>query len=346
RLRRIHLLAPLARAVHRFEGLVELPDRLLRRIAALSGGRLRAALLLAGLAGLTLLAGLALLRALVALLPLLLTRLLLIRELLLQLLELPPELLRLAAQLLLLPAIPLGELLPAIRLAREVLLAPRELLQPADRLVDALGLLLGLVERDRRLRLVLILLEVHLELEELGQITAREPAAASAAALERDLNVGELRLGAQQVLKRLLLRRDRLVERDLRQALRSWVHRLGRELEALDELGDALVLRRELARACAARERARLLRERALHLGEHLRVVVELLLVEEARLLLVPLTNQVPRRDENLPLAARDLVLLAAGPAAASAAGPAPLREAALERLDLDEIQVALGRPA
>src|SRR5690606_15738637 len=133
---------------------------------------------------------------------------------------------------------------------------------------------------------------------------------------------------------------------DLRQALRSRVHRLGRELEALDELGDALVLRRELARACAARERARLLRERALHLGEHLRVVVELLLVEEARLLLVPLTNQVPRRDENLPLAARDLVLLAAGPAAASAAGLAPLREAALERLDLDEIQVALGRPA
>src|SRR5690606_31711201 len=118
--------------------------------------------------------------------------------------------------------------------------------------------------------------------------------------------------------------------------------------EALDELGDALVLRRQLTGARAARERARLLGERTLHLGKHLRVVVELLLVEIARLLLVPLADQVPGCDEDLLLAARNLVLLAASPAAAAtaAAGLARLREAPLERLDLDEVEVAFGRPA
>src|SRR5690606_37619774 len=69
---------------------------------------------------------------------------------------------------------------------------------------------------------------------------------------------------------------------------------------------------------------------------------------EIARLLLVPLANQVPRRDEDLLLTARDLVLLAAATtaAAATAAGLARLRETALERLNLDEVEVALRRPA
>src|SRR5690606_25417479 len=100
---------------------------------------------------------------------------------------------------------------------------------------------------------------------------------------------------------------------------------------------------RELARARAVRERARLVGERALELREHLRVVGELLLVEVARLLLVTLANQVPRRDEDFLLAARDLVLLAA---ATAATGLARLREPALERLDLDEVEVALGLAA
>src|SRR5690606_32043936 len=268
RLGRIHVLAPLARAVHRFEGLVELLDRLLRRIAALpAGGGLRAALLLAGLARLTLLTRLTLLLALLtllALLALLALLLLLIRELLLQLLELAPELLGLPAQLLLLPTVSLGQLLPAIRLPREILLAPCKLLQPPNRLVDALGLLLRLIERDRRLGFVLVLLEIHLELEELGQIATGEPAAAPAAVLlERDLDVGELGLRAQQVLQRLLLGCDRVVELDLGEPLRGRVHRLGRELEALDELGDALVLRRQLPGARARGRRAAARRDSA-----------------------------------------------------------------------------------
>src|SRR5690606_20041817 len=130
--------------------------------------------------------------------------------------------------------------------------------------------------------------EVHLELEKLGQIPARLAAAATAAVLlERDLDIRERGLRAQQVLQRLLLGRDRIGELDLGEALRGGVHRLGGKLEALDELRDTLIGARQLPGARAARERAGLLGERALQLGEHLRVVGQLALVEEARLLLV-----------------------------------------------------------
>src|SRR5690606_21492660 len=63
------------------------------------------------------------------------------------------------------------------------------------------------------------------------------------------------------------------------------------------------------------------------------------------RLLLVALADQVPSRDENLLLPARNLVLLVAATAAAAAA-LARLREAPLEGLNLDEVEVALGRAA
>src|SRR5690606_25381419 len=102
----------------------------------------------------------------------------------------------------------------------------------------------------------------------------------------------------------------------------------------------------QLPRARAAREGARLLGERALQLGQHLRVVRQLLLVEEAFLLLFLLADQIPRRDEDFLLAARNLVLLAAtAAAAATAAGLARLREAAVEGLYLDEVKVGLRRP-
>src|SRR5690606_28210291 len=66
----------------------------------------------------------------------------------------------------------------------------------------------------------------------------------------------------------------------------------------------------------------------------------------DARPLFFALAHLLPRRDDNLVLPARDLVSLAAAATATAAAGLARLREAPLERLDLDEIQVALRRPA
>src|SRR5690606_24206742 len=335
---RIDLLAPARGPIHGTQRLVELTQRLGGRIAALAAAAGLRARLLARLALLPFLALLALL-TLLPRLTLLRGLRLLLRELLLHLLELAAKLLGLAAELLLLPAVALGQLLAAIRLTREVLLTAGELLKLADRLVDAALLLL---ERDRRFRLVLVLLEIHLELEQLGQIPPGEPAATAAVALERNLDVGEKRLGAQQMLQRRLLGRDRVLKLHSLEIFRRRIHRLGRELAAFDELPDLLVLGRQLSRARAVRERARLLGQRALWLGEHPRVVVQLLLVEEARGHLVALADQVPGRDEDLLLPARNLVLIRAAASAAGRARAARLRERALERLDLDEVEIGL----
>src|SRR5690606_42154873 len=73
--------------------------------------------------------------------------------------------------LLLLALPPSPALYPYTTLFRSELLLPaRELLELRDRLVD---LTFGRIERDRRLGLVLVLLEIHLELEQLGQVAAR-----------------------------------------------------------------------------------------------------------------------------------------------------------------------------
>ena len=130
--------------------------------------------------------------------------LLLLSHLLLELLEPALELLGLAAQRLLLPTILLAEAVAPIRLLRELLLPARELLQLLDRFVDCS---VRRVERRRRLGLVLVLLEIHLELVELAQVAAREPRRAAAALLERHLDVRERGLRAQQMLQRLLLGR-------------------------------------------------------------------------------------------------------------------------------------------
>ena len=57
------------------------------------------------------------------------------------------------------------------------------------------------------LRLVLVLLGVELEIEQAGEIAARAAAATAAATAgaERHLDLAERRLGAQQMLQRLLL---------------------------------------------------------------------------------------------------------------------------------------------
>ena len=222
---------------------------------------------------------------------------------------------------------------------RELLLPARELLELRDRFVD---FLLRRVERGRGLGLVLVLLEVHLELEELAQVAARSAAATAAALLERDLDVGEHRFGAQQMLQRLLLGRHGVLQLDLGEVVGRRRHRFGRLLEVVHELLDTRVDARELARARAVRERARLLGERALQLREHLRVVVQLLLVEIARRLFVALLDEVPGRDEDFLLPPRDLVLLLPAAAAAAAAALRRLREAAVERLHLDEVEVGL----
>ena len=87
-------------------------------------------------------------------------------------------------------------------------------------------------------------------------------------------------------------------------------------------------------RACSASVRCKV--------GEQLRVVVQLLLVEVARGLLAALLDEVPRRDEDLLLAPRNLVLLLAAATTAATAAALGLREVAVEGLHLDEEQIGL----
>src|SRR5216110_1494806 len=98
------------------------------------------------------------------------------------------------------------------------------------------------------------------------------------------------------------------------------LHRIRGLLEVSHELLDPLVDAGELARASARREGARLLGERALQIREHLRVVVQLLLVEIARRAFFALADQIPGRDDDFLLPARDLVLLLTAAARSAAA--------------------------
>ena len=181
---------------------------------------LLALLLLAGLPlGLALLALLPLL-ALLALLTLLLSRLLALLLLpvaaqllallaLGHLLQLPLQLLRLAPQHLLLPALLGSLLLPLLLLIGQLLLTLGQLFQLLQRFIDLLLLLLLLAGGLRLIVLVLILFGIQFEIEQPFHVARPGAAATASAALlvaERHLNIAGRRFGAHQVLERLLLR--------------------------------------------------------------------------------------------------------------------------------------------
>ncbi len=145
------------------------------------------------------------------------------------------------------------------------------------------------------------------------------------------------------MLERFLLGRNGFVELKVYQAIRRRYHGLGSALQALDEGLYLLIDARELAGTGSVRQRARLLGQRSLELGQHLRVVLQLLLVLKSRLLFL-LADQVPGGKQDFLLPLGDLVLLLAAATAATAAALHGLRIAAIEGLNFDEEQVgALG---
>ena len=218
----VEVLAALAaRSSHGLERIVQLAKRFGRLLTLCATTRLAA-------------------RRALRLLPGLLLGLLLIRSrLTLQLLELTAELLGLATQLFLLPALFLGEVVAPVRLLREILLTSGELLELGNRFVNLL--FFGTAEGNRRLGLVLVPVQVHLELEQLGEITAGETATATTALLKRNLNIGEDGFCLQKMLQRRLLGRHRFSELHLGQALGRRQHRLGRTLETLYEGPDLFI---------------------------------------------------------------------------------------------------------
>ena len=71
----------------------------------------------------------------------------------------------------------------------------------------------AVLHRELRLAFVLALLQIHLELEHLGEVArGLRAVAAGVALLHRDLHFAERGFGAQQLLQRLLLDRHRLLQ--------------------------------------------------------------------------------------------------------------------------------------
>src|SRR6185437_402837 len=124
-----------------------------------------------------------------------------------QLLDLLLQLIGLAAEHLLLPAL-LGRLFGVgVALRGKLALPARQLIQLAQRVLDLRAALAG-VERGLH-GLVLILLGVELQVEQARQIAPRRvDRAAAAPGTESDLDLPERRLRAQQVLEGLLLLGD------------------------------------------------------------------------------------------------------------------------------------------
>ena len=307
-------IAALASAFHFLGGALELLDRLVELLPR-SGPAARRALALRTLPALP---ACLLLAAILAAL---------------QLLQLALQVLRLTPQHLLLPALLEARLGTVLRPVGELLLAARELLELLHRLVD---LLIDLLPGRAAARLVLVLFQIHFQLEHLGQV-ARGAATPAAALGHRKLNVDEQVLRAQQELQGLLLRSDGVIQAELRQGLGSRLHERGRLLEILRELGEFRIRLGQLARPRPLDKRLGLDHQRALQLGQHRRALAQLALF--AAVLGVPLVDQVPRRENDFLLAARNLVLLL--PLPALPARLLGLGEPALVRLDVDEVHVA-----
>ena len=215
----------------------------------------------------------------------------------------------------------------------QALLAPRKLLELLHRLVD---FLLDLLPRCPAAGFVLVLLKIHLQLEHFGQVT-RGPATAATAASHGHLDVGEQVFRSQQELQRLLLRADRVVEPEPLQRLGRRLHESRGLLHQLGELRELGICPRQLPRSSALHQGLCLLHQRTLQLREHFRALAQLGLFPAV--VGVALLDQVPSRKDDLLLASRNLVLLLALLALASRL--LRLREASLERLDIDEVHVA-----
>ncbi len=256
----------------------------------------------------------------------------------LHLLHLALQLLGFAAQHLLLPA-----LLEVLRLLAlllgQFLLALGERVQLGKRIVDLFSLLLS---RRAGLRgLVLILLGVHLEIEEAGQVAAGAASTPSASALltEGDLNLAEGRLRPQQSLERLLLVGQSVLPGLLLEFFGRGNHGPRRHLHILLEAGKLLIGRTQSAALHARGERKHLLAQRGLRLRQRLAYVRG---VGRSRRLIVLL---LPGGGDQFFFAPRDVGLVAGTLPTSTAAASASLlrlRELALKRVHLDEADVCL----
>jgi hypothetical protein len=210
------------------------------------------------------------------------------------------QLLRLAPQQLLVPALLQRQLLLTVQ-CRQFLLASRQFLQPAERLFH---LAVALLLRNGRLSgLVLVLFGVQLQIKQAFQI----PGAASrpAAAAESDLNPAERGFGPEQVLESFLFVRQSLSPLAGLQLLGRRFHGLGGLPHVFGKALEFLVGGSKLAALDAAGQRTRLVAKSGLHFAQEPGVLGGLLPVAGRAQL-------VPGGCDDLLLPLRNAVLLLA----------------------------------
>ena len=189
-----------------------------------------------------------LLPTLLTLLPLLSTLLPLARRILLlillQLLQFLLQLLSLTTQHLLLPSL-LRRLLILLSRIGQFLLPPGQLLQLPHRLIH---FSLLLFRAHLLAGLVLVLFRIQFQIEQALHVTLCSTAAATALLTHRDFNLFAPGLSPLQILQRLLLMRQRVLELQPAQSLNGRRHRLRRLSHILRHRFDRLVLASQLPR--------------------------------------------------------------------------------------------------
>ena len=254
----------------------------------------------------------------------------------LQLLHLPLELFGFAAQHFLFPTL-LRHLLGGLLLLRQLLLPARQLFQFFQRIVN---LLLACFLSRTGVGFILVLFLVQFQIEQIGQIApgATATAASAATAALLNLNIAERGFSAQQVLERLLFRRQRILESESFQFFRGWRHGRHSQFHFLDELPEPTAGTIQLTSLAAVGQRLGLIPQFRLHFGKILTVLrrccfgfgITLDLVEGGR--------------NNFLLAVGDLLFLLIHSATAATACLLRLRIVELEGHSLDEEHVGLSR--
>ena len=217
----------------------------------------------------------------------------------------------------------------------QLLLTLRQFAELLESLVDFAIELLG---RGPAAGFVLVLLEIHFELEHLGEVTARLATAASATASLGDLNAPEDGFRPPEILQRLLLRRKRITQILRLQQLSGRSHLLRSLFEVFNKRLEILIGPGQVARAHAVGQRAGLVAQGELDLRQQQCVVAHFR--SRSLVFVGGVLDQIPGAGNDLFLAARDFFLTL--PATAHSAARLPLHDFKIKRTDLDEIHVRL----
>ncbi len=172
----------------------------------------------------------------------------------------------------------------------------------ADRVIHLRRLTL---RRHGAARLVLVFFQVHLQLEHRRQIAPGLHTATASITLKGQLDIGKRRFSAQQMLQRLLLRLNRLLQIHSGETLGSGHHGRRRRLQVFHEGLNLLVGEDQLPGPGPPRQSLGLLGQGGLQFRQQRGIVGD---VRVLLLCLGLLPEQIPGRHQNLFLPLGDLL--------------------------------------